>query len=1114
MELSSEGVVNAADLKSDDGDRGAPVAGQKRVIRQGKIPGSEAPVASDPRWMLFAEWADKPVAYSQGLGAYKDFENQEATFVALANAFLNTRWVRESWRDKKTGETKSGKDGIAVSGAVLKLSKAVADMTEAEKQELEIGEPDEPGKFQKNFRDKNVDRVEGLICFDLDGKPGDQPMPPVRGVLRERQLSASGYTTHSHKVEHEKWRIVLYLKYAIPTGTAEERAVYSRTYHLIGKALFGAIPYDPSCANPARVIYQPSHDGVSPVASWFEPGVQLDPTPFVEQARAEIAAEAAQRKSRKSATANEDADYQALLKQVRAKITKYKTRLNLPAFFGDGTRSKIHITCPWAAEHTDGKDSGQACAVWAPDASETGAAHVFCQHGHCKDAHGPGQQRTVAEFVTREMVQRDPPVGIEVLLEHVEWTEQERETRSEHTRRRAEWTELAELGADRKALMAAIGDLKPEADSYYADLDRVLCAVSTVTDPITMQDAERALKRPPVGLNVVRTREVIEQKRHLRAADCRSLDADDDADVVHVPIAPRTQEEICEYDREIISSWDLPLQLAIARSQIRRRNEAAPRLFTRKGDPIALRLSDADGRLTLAEPDADAWSDEMVDLVQFRRINNAVDRIAGMPAELIGPLKGSPAKLGLPIVEGIIRTPLFGPNGELITARGYNKGLKLILDPNDVFDPPSRKPSDDEVREAVAILENVICDFPFSDCFTGEEPLPYKIGEPDAAGYRETNFERGYGTRWNVWGAMLHPQIRHLMPDGSSAPPYHIDKAQPGEGAGYLMNSINIVLTGRELSVRVYDEKNPENFEKAIPAAMRAGDPMIGIDNVIGTIRSGPLAAVMTAGEFIARKFGTNSEEMRLPTTAMWMFAGNNARFSDELTDRMVPIRLDSGLTKPAKERDARKNEYFKYPQPYAEYVKSVRRRVVWALHTLIARWFVDGRPGAKIMHPRFPEYSAVVGGILENAARICEVACGFLSNLDAYKDATNEDANAFAAVYQRLIDRFADHGTVMFSMSEAVDALRDPFSKNLDPDLNLPISGRTPHGEVCAFAGLFRDELRQRPFDVKVSGRIAARHGWPVLVDLGDGQVLTRLKFVRGGKTDAERWRAVPVEM
>jgi hypothetical protein len=276
------------------------------------------------------------------------------------------------------------------------------------------------------------------------------------------------------------------------------------------------------------------------------------------------------------------------------------------------------------------------------------------------------------------------------------------------------------------------------------------------------------------------------------------------------------------------------------------------------------------------------------------------------------------------------------------------------------------------------------------------------------------------------------------MGEGSSAAAYHIDKSRPGEGAGYLMNVISIINTGGVMPIRTYADDT--SLYKEITAALRSGDPVIGIDNIPqGTIvRSGPFAGVLTAGRWKARIFGSNTTEVDIPTLAMWVLAGNNFGFSGELAQRMVPIRLDSALPDPAKARADNAAMYFKcHPQVLADYVKARRAEIVWGLHTLTGRWFADGKPAASVVHPRYPEYSAVVGGILENAARIAGVACGFLTNLEAYRQNADDGDNVGQAWMQLCFDVYKDSP---MTAADMVQAARNPVSGELQVEIPIEL--------------------------------------------------------------------------
>jgi hypothetical protein len=490
-----------------------------------------------------------------------------------------------------------------------------------------------------------------------------------------------------------------------------------------------------------------------------------------------------------------------------------------------------------------------------------------------------------------------------------------------------------------------------------------------------------------------------------------------------------------------------------------------PALFRRPEGTYA-RLIEADGQLKLEDLRADAWHAEIHKRIEFRAFKEDSD---GTPINSVVPalrdlmvrLRGT-CDYAFPTLDSFIRTPIFGPNGELRTTRGYQEDLRVYLDPRGEFDAPAAQPTEDDVRAALAIIEEALVDFPFSDRFDGEESLPYKIGEPGANGYRKTNPARGYASRWNVYGALLHPHVRHLMAKGAGAPGYHIDKNEPGEGAGLLMDTLSVIANDDKLPIRTYTGGG--EFEKSITSSLRSGDNIVGIDNISGTIDSGPLAAMLTAGRWKAREFHSNTREVDIPTRAQWLFAGNSFGFSNELAQRMVPIRIDSGYPDPAAVRDASPATFFKHVEQIA-WVRAKRRRLVWALHTWIAYWFAQGRPGATVRQPRFPEYSAIVGGILELVAKACKVECGFLRNLQAYREAVDEGTDAARAWLQEVFNRYG-YGEV--TAADIIGATRNPLGATL---VSLPLEFKADGScNMNKAHGLIKDMILKKPCVVDVS--------------------------------------------
>jgi hypothetical protein len=419
------------DQQSTDAE-GAPTVKELDV----RGPGGEGALAGEGgeadahRRALWEAWKDTVYEYSEGNSKFDDFFNRSATAEAIARGFLQTRLVRPD-RPTKDGGLEKHKDGQAISGAVLKDDTPAWRMTDDQRAAVGV-KKDKPGKKRKNFCNRNVARVGGVLAYDIDNKDGEKRIDVCRARLIERKTAAVAYSTHSNTAEQEKGRIVVWLKQTIPTDTDEQREIYSRTYDLIGQDLFGKDAagkpvHDPSCSNPARVIYLPSHNGQTPIWSWFEPGAKLDVTSYLERARRELAGEAEGRHAARNKAPT--GTFDVLLPQVRAFIRRYKGRLDLNRFFieigweirNEGL-SDSDIACPFDDDHTNAGDANDtACHVWSPEASNTGAAHVNCEHDHCKKQN----KRTCADFVAKAMASKG--VELEKLREYVEWTAEELE---------------------------------------------------------------------------------------------------------------------------------------------------------------------------------------------------------------------------------------------------------------------------------------------------------------------------------------------------------------------------------------------------------------------------------------------------------------------------------------------------------------------------------------------------------------------------------------------------------------------------------------------------------------------------------------------------------------
>ena len=80
------------------------------------------------------------------------------------------------------------------------------------------------------------------------------------------------------------------------------------------------------------------------------------------------------------------------------------------------------------------------------------------------------------------------------------------------------------------------------------------------------------------------------------------------------------------------------------------------------------------------------------------------------------------------------------------------------------------------------------------------------------------------------------------------------------------------------------------------------------------------------------------SEIARSPIRCLWIATGNNPEFSNEIARRLVRIRLDPNVERPAQRSG------FRHPDLMA-WVRANRARLVAACLTLCQAWIAAGRP-------------------------------------------------------------------------------------------------------------------------------------------------------------------------
>lgn len=439
-----------------------------------------------------------------------------------------------------------------------------------------------------------------------------------------------------------------------------------------------------------------------------------------------------------------------------------------------------------------------------------------------------------------------------------------------------------------------------------------------------------------------------------------------------------------------------------------------PWLFRYAGFPTWV-VPDDEGRPVAATLNEDRLRHMLARLARWVRENAKGELMpAPPPVAVVKSVLATPDP-GLPVLMGIVNTPVFGRNGKLLTSPGYHPDARLLYQPAPGFAVAAipERPTPQQVEEARALIcKDLLGDFPF-------------VGASEIA---------------HCVALLLLGFVRSMI-EGPT-PLHLIEKPTPGTGATLMVDSISTILTGSGASVMT-EGRDDEEWRKRVTAKLRQVPSILLIDNLRSKLDSSAVAAALTAPFWEDRILGA-SEMARLPIRCVWIATGNNPEFSNEMARRLVRIRLDAHVERPWQRGS------FRHPD-LMTWVRANRAKLVAACLTLCQAWIAAGRPRGGKTIGSYENWAGVIDGILETAG-----IDGFLGNLEEMMAAADSEGGAWGSFIGNWWDRF---GTAEVAAADLVD-----IANASDP--RLPV-GRTGKPIEAAELGRGISRMRDRIFDL-----------------------------------------------
>lgn len=411
----------------------------------------------------------------------------------------------------------------------------------------------------------------------------------------------------------------------------------------------------------------------------------------------------------------------------------------------------------------------------------------------------------------------------------------------------------------------------------------------------------------------------------------------------------------------------------------------------------------------------------------------------------------------LPVLEGVVSTPVFTATGRLVTTPGYDAESRLWYEPTQGFTLPEVPacPTEDDTVAAVRLLtEELFVDFPFA-------------AESDEA---------------HALAALLLPFVRRLIT--GCAPIHDIEGTTPGSGKGLLADTVSIVARGRSCEATTLTRDENETRKK-LTAVLARGAPIVLLDNIRHELDSAQLAAALTADVWSDRILG-QTRMVEFPNRATWLVTANNPKLSLEIARRSIRIRLEPGDERPW-ERAGFKHD------PLREWVLQERPRLVWAVLVLVQNWLERGRPPGARRLGSFESWAATMGGILQ-----CAGLRGFLEDMAAFYEAADPEGEEWRAFIEAWAEKHSGHWVAvsdLLTLAQSYEALGFLVGDKSEQSQRLRLAKALRNQRDRQY-GPWKVAVERDPHSKNLRYRLAAEGAMP---DEGDGAGQLNLRWSEG---------------
>jgi hypothetical protein len=354
--------------------------------------------------------------------------------------------------------------------------------------------------------------------------------------------------------------------------------------------------------------------------------------------------------------------------------------------------------------------------------------------------------------------------------------------------------------------------------------------------------------------------------------------------------------------------------LAINALQAQQKLKAAGVPFFERGGllvrPITKEVTASEGQKTevaqLQQIDAVYMRDMLARIIHWQRwdIRKGEWVSTNPPFEIASTILGRNGEWPFPTIDGVVTTPTMRPDGTLLLTPGYDEKTRLLLVSPPKLPTMPDQPTPDDGLAALALLEDLLEEFPFDNEVSKAVAL----------------------------SALITPVVRGAF---MMTPAHSAKAATPASGKSYLFDVVAAIAIGQYMPV-IAAGRNEEETEKRMGSALMAGQPLISIDNVNGELGGDALCQYLERPSVNIRVLGF-SKLITVEARGTSIFAnGNNITLRGDIVRRVITTTIDPRMERPEL------REFKKNPR---EMVLANRGKYIAAALTVCRAYVVAGRP-------------------------------------------------------------------------------------------------------------------------------------------------------------------------